>query len=146
MPMPGCSMGDIGPKFGYHSKNNGFLRFSNVRIPRANILSKYVEVGKDGDFKVKGDLRVLYSVMLFIRVQLVEASGDYLGMALTIATRYAVSRRQFSNLEDTKEERKIMDYQTHMFKIIPLLAYATAFKFVSSEVRKMHKQLLQNIN
>ena len=93
MPLPGCAMGDIGPKFGYHSKNNGYLRFDNVRIPRTNILSKYVEVSKEGTFKVKGDLRVLYSVMLFIRVQLIEATGDYLGRALTIAARYAVSRR-----------------------------------------------------
>jgi acyl-CoA oxidase len=138
LPMPGCSMGDIGPKFGYHSKNNGYLRFENVRIPRTNILSKYVEVEKGGAFKVKGDLRVLYSVMLFIRVQLVEASGDYLASAITIAARYAVTRRQFSNQEGTKEERKLMDYQTHMFKIIPLLSYAVAFKFVSAEVRTMH--------
>jgi hypothetical protein len=28
----------------------------------------------DGNFKVKGDLRVLYSVMLFIRVSLVGAA------------------------------------------------------------------------
>lgn len=24
-PMPGCEMGDIGPKFGYNSKDNGYL-------------------------------------------------------------------------------------------------------------------------
>ena len=27
MPMPGCKQGDMGPKFGYNSKNNGWLSF-----------------------------------------------------------------------------------------------------------------------
>jgi acyl-CoA oxidase len=34
MPMPGCKMGDIGPKFGWNSKNNGWASFDHVRIPR----------------------------------------------------------------------------------------------------------------
>lgn len=32
--MPGCECGDMGPKFGYHSKDNGWLTLNNVRIPR----------------------------------------------------------------------------------------------------------------
>ena len=32
--MPGIETGDMGPKFGYDSKDNGWLRFSNVRIPK----------------------------------------------------------------------------------------------------------------
>jgi acyl-CoA oxidase len=61
-------MGDIGPKFGYNSKDNGYMILKNVRIPRENLLRKYAEVDREGNFKVKGDLRVLYSIMLFTRV------------------------------------------------------------------------------
>ena len=32
--MPGVKAGDIGPKLGYHAKNNGWCTFDNVRIPR----------------------------------------------------------------------------------------------------------------
>jgi len=43
----GITLGDIGPKFGYDSIDNGFLRFNHVRIPRANMLMKYAEVCLD---------------------------------------------------------------------------------------------------
>jgi acyl-CoA oxidase len=32
--MPGVKLGDMGPKFGYQSKDNGWLQFDNVRIPK----------------------------------------------------------------------------------------------------------------
>ena len=41
-------MGDIGPKFGYDSKDNGYLRFKNVRIPRTNLFSRFFEVDREG--------------------------------------------------------------------------------------------------
>jgi len=40
----GITLGDIGPKFGYDSIDNGFLQFSHVRIPRENMLMKYAQV------------------------------------------------------------------------------------------------------
>jgi len=48
--LPGVSGGDIGPKFGYHSKENGWLRFANVRIPRSNMLMRYSQVDRSGQF------------------------------------------------------------------------------------------------
>lgn len=33
--LPGIEMGDMGPKFGYESKDNGWLRFNNVKIPKS---------------------------------------------------------------------------------------------------------------
>ena len=37
-PLPGVTVGDIGPKLGYSKKDNGYLAFNNVRVPRANML------------------------------------------------------------------------------------------------------------
>ena len=37
-------MGDIGPKFGLRTVDNGFLSFDNVRIPRTNMLMKHSQV------------------------------------------------------------------------------------------------------
>jgi acyl-CoA oxidase len=34
MPLPGIECGDMGPKLGYNSKNNGWCTFNNVKIPR----------------------------------------------------------------------------------------------------------------
>lgn len=33
-PLPGVCTGDIGPKMGFQSVDNGFLRLDHVRIPR----------------------------------------------------------------------------------------------------------------
>ena len=37
--LPGIEVGDMGPKIGYNSKDNGFLSLKNVRIPRANMVN-----------------------------------------------------------------------------------------------------------
>ena len=39
-------MGDIGPKLGFNTNDNGFLRCNNVRIPRTNMLMKNAEVSE----------------------------------------------------------------------------------------------------
>ena len=31
-PLPGITVGDIGPKFGYNSVDNGYMRFHYVRL------------------------------------------------------------------------------------------------------------------
>ena len=40
----GITIGDIGPKFGFNTIDNGFLRFDKVRIPRDNMLMKNSQV------------------------------------------------------------------------------------------------------
>lgn len=66
--MKGVNAGDIGPKIGYHSKNNGWCTFDNVRIPRDQMMMKYTKVERDGTFSINGDIRGLYSIMMDIRV------------------------------------------------------------------------------
>lgn len=41
-PLPGIECGDIGPKIGYLTKDNGYLIINNVRIPRRYMLSKII--------------------------------------------------------------------------------------------------------
>lgn len=50
-PLPGVEVGDIGPKLGYATKDNGFLKFTHCRIPRFNMLAKYITVTKEGEVK-----------------------------------------------------------------------------------------------
>jgi acyl-CoA oxidase len=78
-PLPGFEMGDIGPKIGYLSKDNGFMRMTNVKTPRDFLLKRFAEVDREGNFKVKGDLRTLYSVMLSTRVAIANYSSFTLG-------------------------------------------------------------------
>jgi len=145
-PLPGIERGDIGPKFGYNSKDNGFMLFKNVRIPRENMLRKYIEVTREGKLVKKGDMRTLYGIMMETRVFIVGNAPQSLAMALNIATRYAVVRRQFATLESgNKLERKLLDYQTHMFKFGPLLAATFALNFAAQYLQKQHVALIEEI-
>ena len=42
--IAGVEVGDIGPKFGYGTNDNGYLRLNNVRILRENMLMRYSKV------------------------------------------------------------------------------------------------------
>lgn len=109
--MPGVDCGDLGPKIGYNSKDNGWCVFDKVRIPRQDMLMGLCEVNKEGDFGIKGDPRVLYSVMMGIRMLIVSGMGPFYNLQATRnAIRYCTVRRQFSTQQGTKEERKVIDY------------------------------------
>ena len=43
-PLKGVVVGDIGPKLGYSTKDNGFLAFENYRIPLNSLLARYVRI------------------------------------------------------------------------------------------------------
>ena len=73
--MPGVQSGDLGPKLGYKGKDNGWLTFNNVRIPRDQMMQKFMRVDRDGTFKLVGDLRILYSTMLNSRVTMISGSA-----------------------------------------------------------------------
>ena len=96
--MPGIKTGDMGPKFGYSSKDNGWMTMDNVRIPRENLLSRFTEIDKEGDFSLNADPRALFSVMLRTRVFLFSTIPIAAIGALTIAIRYSLVRRQFKNI------------------------------------------------
>lgn len=65
----------------------------HVRVPRTDMFNRFVTLDKNGDFKVIGDLRVIYGVMMLIRLHIVAEAPNYLAAALKIGCRYAVCRR-----------------------------------------------------
>lgn len=123
--MPGVETGCLGPKYGYTSKDNGWARFNKVRIPRTDMLMGLCEVTKEGEFSLKGDPRVLYSVMMYIRMLIVRNCGFASQMANLFALRYLSVRRQFSTMQGSREERKVIDYQTSMHIYAKNLARST---------------------
>lgn len=72
--VKGIEIGDIGPKFGFTAKDNGYAIFSNLRIPRTNILKRYLNVSKEGKVKRLGNPLVLYSIMMFTRLQVMSSA------------------------------------------------------------------------
>lgn len=58
--MPGIRVGDIGAKLGYHVKDNGWLMFDNVRIPRINHCCRFATFDKEGTFELQGNPKAIY--------------------------------------------------------------------------------------
>lgn len=137
--MPGVQVGDVGPKLGYNTKDNGWMIFDHVRIPRDNMLQRLAGIDREGNFEIKGDLRALYQVMVAIRQQIIGGAGPALLRSLKIAVRYSVCRRQFSTMKGTRIERKILDYQSHMHKLGPLLAESYLMQMTGTFLIKMHR-------
>mmetsp|Transcript_20050 Transcript_20050/g.30821 ORF Transcript_20050/g.30821 Transcript_20050/m.30821 type:complete len:194 (-) Transcript_20050:260-841(-) len=98
--MPGIKSGDMGGtnnKWGFNSKDNGWLTFDHVRVPRDQMLSRFMSVDREGTVSIDGDLRILYSTMLRTRVELAMTTKMLMVSSL-IAIRYSVARRQFKNI------------------------------------------------
>jgi len=146
-PLPGITVGDIGPKFGYATMDNGFLRFSHVRIPRENMVMRNAKVEKDGRFvkSPSSDSKLTYGAMVYTRAGIVGGlAGKCLAKAVTIAVRYSCVRRQ-SELKPGDAEPKILDFQTQQYKLLPLLATAYAFRFTGLQMMKDYNRLTQEI-
>ena len=108
--FPGVTVGDIGTKLGYNSVDNGFLSFEHYRIPRENMLARFVSVDREGNFEIKGNPRIIYQIMVKTRLNIMAQSGANLIQSAQMAVRYAICRRQFANQQGIKKERKLLDY------------------------------------
>lgn len=109
--------GDIGAKFGRNGLDNGWIQFSHVRIPRTNMLSKWVNVDKSGKFHPAPNPAIMYATLIPERLSIMGGTWVLAGQAVTIAARYGVVRRQGA------ENQKIMDYQSHYTKLMPCVAF-----------------------
>lgn len=143
--LEGVEAGDIGPKFGYQGKDNGFLKFTNYRIPKGNILARFFEISNEGNVVVKGNPKIIYSSMMNVRKYLISYAASYLGKGVAIATRYSFLRTQF--LDSEKQERPIIDYQTQQLKVFELLAKTYvmhgSFRIIEEKINEMHKEVDQ---
>ncbi|XP_050775276.1 peroxisomal acyl-coenzyme A oxidase 1 isoform X1 [Gopherus flavomarginatus] len=144
-PLPGITVGDIGPKFGYDEMDNGYLKMDNFRIPRENMLMKYAKIEPDGTYVKPVSDKLTYGTMVFIRSFIVGDSARSLSKACTIAIRYSSVRHQ-SELKPGDPEPQILDYQTQQYKLFPLLATAYAFHFVGAYMKMTYHRITGDIN
>ena len=132
-PLPGVTIGDIGPKFGFIEKDNGFARFDNFRIPRENLLMRFARVEPDGTYIRPLNSKLSYGGMVQLRVLIVLGSFEALSRAVTIAIRYSVVRRQTQN-KTGAPETQLLDYINQQSALLPQLATAYAISFVSRRI------------
>ena len=138
--LPGVNIGDLGAKMGRQGIDNGFIQFTNVRIPRAYMLMKHTQVTRDGVVQEPPLQQLTYGALLQGRVAMVTDAGNVAKKALTIAIRYACVRRQFKT-GDNPLETQILDYPIHQRRLMPLAAQAIAMGFTGLRMTALYEKL-----
>ncbi|XP_068626287.1 acyl-coenzyme A oxidase 1-like [Battus philenor] len=144
MPLPGIKVGEIGPKFGFQTANNGFLGFNNFRIPRKNMLMKNSQVLKDGTYVKSKNDKLTYGTMVYVRVNIVTELAFEVARAATIAVRYAAVRHQ-SKMKPEDPEPQILDYTTQQHKLFISIATSHAYRTVSDWLWKTYHQVVADM-
>lgn len=137
--LPNISVGDCGEKMGRHGVPNGWIQFSNCRIPRDHLLSRFVEVSPDGSVRKSGTAQQAYAALIGGRVLMAGRAANTLAHMLTIAIRYSSVRRQFS-LAPGEPQIPILDYASHSHTLMPLLAGTYAIHFTTRKLEVIYNQ------
>ncbi|WP_375001780.1 acyl-CoA dehydrogenase [Aeromicrobium sp. CTD01-1L150] len=146
--LPGVTTSDCGHKGGLRGVDNGRIVFDGVRVPRENLLNRYGTVDEGGAYTspIEDTNRRFFTMLGTLirgRVSVGGSAGAAAEVALSIAGRYALKRRQFGPDADT--EVLLADYRMHQRRLLPLIARSYAYRFAQNQlVARMHK--LQNID
>jgi acyl-CoA oxidase len=141
--LPGITTSDCQYKGGLPGVDNGRIMFDNVRVPRENLLNKYGDVAEDGTYTspIENPNRRFFTMLGTLVRGRVTVGGSAAAagrVALDIATRYALQRRQFTAPGD-EQEVLLMDYLVHQRRLFPLIARSYALQFAQNElVAKLH--------
>ena len=157
-PLPGVTVGDLGPKFAYEMNDNGYLQLTHVRVPRDNLCMRFASLGRDGRYQPSPHAKLSYGTMIFVRSWIVIEASRYLARAITIAIRYSAVRLQFPKelpadstqptsrgSQKAREEEQVLNYQTQQHQLFPLLATAFAFHFTGGVMKKLYYKNLHNL-
>lgn len=142
-PMPGVTIGDDGHKGGLRGVDNGRLSFSGVRIPRENLLNRFGHVDQGGVYSspidnVNRRFFTMLGTLVRGRVSVGGSAAAAAEVALSIAGRYALQRRQFGASDDN--EALLADYRMHQRRLLPLIARTYAYRFAQNQmVARMHR-------
>lgn len=143
--LPGITIGDCGAKMGRNGIDNGWIQFTHFRIPRTNLLMRYTKVFRDGSVIQSPLAQLSFGALVYARTMMIKENTDFAKKALIIAIRYCCIRRQFGNSEAANNdglETKLMDYKTHQFRLIPLLATTFAMHFTAMESFRVYDNLM----
>lgn len=142
--LPGVTTSDCHYKGGLPGVDNGRIVFDQVRIPRENLLNRYADVSPDGVYsspieKPGRRFFTMLGTLIRGRVTVAGSAAAAARVALDIASRYALERKQFSAPDDAGEVL-IMDYLVHQRRLLPLIAKSYALQFAQNElVAKCHE-------
>lgn len=137
LPLPGIDIGDCGEKIGLNYIDNGYLAFKNFRVPKTALLNKIGDVNEKGEyisnFESSGKRFGLHIASLTGgRVNIARLTTDQALLALKIALRYGLVRKQFGS-----PEKSLLDYPMHQFRLFTRLAENLNYWIASRRVTEI---------
>lgn len=133
---PGVIIGDMGSKVGLNGIDNGFMIFKGVRIPYDNLLDRFSSINEEGEYKspITPEKRFGYSLGALTggRIQITDMANHLLLNAVTIATRFTSTRRQFG--QPGKPETVLIEYPLTQYRLIPLVSHMFAISFANQPI------------
>ena len=141
--LPGITTSDDKHKGGLGAVDNGRIVFDHVRVPRENLLNKYGQVDQGGTYSspiesVNARFFTMLGTLIRGRVSVGGSASAATEVALSIAGRYALKRRQFG--PEPGDEILLMDYRMHQRRLLPLIARSYAYRFAQNQlVARMDK-------
>ncbi|MEL4308571.1 acyl-CoA dehydrogenase family protein [Joostella sp. CR20] len=138
--MPGVRIEDNGYKLGLNGVDNGKIWFSNVAVPRENLLNRYGDIDENGNYTspIENPNKRFFTMLgTLVGGRICVAKGALSGAkkALAIAVKYALQRRQFNSNEKVQEDL-IMDYPTHQLRLIKPIAKSYVYHTVLDKLIK----------
>ncbi len=135
--LDGIQIEDCGPKLGLDGVDNGRIRFDHVRIPRENLLDRYATVSEDGVYHsdIESATKRFFKMLGTLiqgRISVCGAAINASKVALAIAVRHALTRRQFGPPDG--DEVVLMTYRTHQRRLLPHLADTYALHFAQERL------------
>jgi acyl-CoA oxidase len=136
--MPGVRIWDCDYKGGLPGVDNGRIMFNQVRVPRENLLNRFADVAPDGSYSspIENPNRRFFTMLGTLvrgRVTVGGSAAQAARVALDIAVRYALQRRQFDAPGENREVL-IMDYLVHQRRLLPFVAQSYALQFAQNEL------------
>src|SRR4051812_18517386 len=137
-PCAGVRIEDDGAKMGLNGVDNGRLWFDGVRVPRTALLNRFADVTAEGAYESSIDnpnrrFFTMLGTLVQGRVCVGGAGINASKVAMAIAIRYALRRRQFEATSEDEEEL-LLDYGQHQRRLLPLLAQTYALHFAQEVV------------
>ncbi|KAL0088744.1 acyl-CoA dehydrogenase/oxidase C-terminal [Phycomyces blakesleeanus] len=150
-PLPGIIVGDIGPKFGFNTVDNGFILFDKVRVPHIAMLARYARIEqRTGNYIKPPNSKLTYGTMVYVRANIVLESRYVLARAATVAIRYSAIRSQGSDASNPKQietsigsktvETPVLDYTIQQYRLFPIIAQAYACHFTGKEMHRAYNE------
>jgi acyl-CoA oxidase len=142
-PLENVHVGDIGPKFGYNTMDNGFLLFNHVKVPHISMLARYTHVDpQTNKFGRRGAPTLVYGTLTWVRSTIVMQAGSVLARGVTIATRYCAVRRQFQDRDAPagEAETPVLNYTMVQIRLLPLIAATFALHFTGKSMMEMYQE------